>query len=254
MLDILKILFCTPFLLYSCYSDIKTRRVSNKLWLVMLALGSVFVVYDTWNYGLSYLFWIFISTGLTFVFVYFLFQFGVFGGADAKSLIVLSIIFPVYPDFIIFNSVFPIHDPLFFFRDFFSFGIFENAVLLTIVVPLGLAFYNLSKMGMHIDKPLYAFIGYKTKISELSQKSHIKLIEGFEIENNEFKFFFKRGGLELDEEVINNLKNASAKNLINNDVWVTPGLPFMIPITLGFFVAAFYGDLITELTKYILFS
>jgi len=139
------------------------------------------------------------------------------------------------------------------FKDFFAFGIFENAVLLTIVVPLGLAFYNVSKMGLHIDKPFYAFIGYKTKISELSQKRHIKLIEGFEFTNNEFKFYFKRGGVELDEEVINELKNALEKDLIKDDVWVTPGLPFMIPITLGFFVSAFYGDLITELTKYILF-
>jgi len=250
----LKILFCTPFLLYSCYSDIKTRRVSNKLWLFMLALGSVFVVYDIWSYGIPYLVWIFISTSLTFAFVYILFQFGVFGGADAKSLIVLSIFFPVYPIFSIFNSDFPIHDPLPLFRDFFAFGIFENAVLLTIVVPLGLTFYNLSKMGSHIDKPLYAFIGYKTNISELSDKRHIKLIEGFEFKNNEFKFYFKRSGVQLDEEVIHELKNVSEKGLIKDDVWVTPGLPFMIPITLGFFVAAFYGDLITELTKYILLN
>ncbi len=254
MLDILKILFCTPFLLYSCYSDIKTRRVSNKLWLIMLAFGSVFAVYDIWNYGFPYLFWIIISTGFTFVFVYLLFQLGVFGGADAKSLIVLSIIFPVYPDFTIFNSAFPVHDPLPLFRDFFAFGIFENAVLLTIVVPLGLVLYNLSKLGLHIDKPLYAFIGYKTKISELSNKRQIKLIEAFENNNNELKFSFKRGGVELNEEVINELMNASEKDLIKDDVWVTPGLPFMIPITLGFYVAAFYGDLITGLTKYILFQ
>ena len=227
--------------------------MSNKLWLVMLALGSSFVVFDIWNHGFPYLVWILISTVLTFFFVYILFQLGVFGGADAKSLIVLSIIFPVYPDFIIFNSGFPIHDPLPFFRDFFAFGIFENAVLLTIVVPLCLAFYNLSKMGFHIDKPLYAFIGYKTRISELSDKQHIKLIEGFENIDNRIKFYFKRGGTELDEKVINELKIASEKGFIKDDVWVTPGLPFMIPITLGFFVTAFYGDLITELTKYILF-
>jgi preflagellin peptidase FlaK len=249
MLDILKILFCTPFLLYSCYSDIKTRRVTNKLWLMMLAIGSVFVVYDLWNYGFSYLFPIFRSSILTFIFVYILFQLGVFGGADAKSLIVLSIIFPVYPDF----SGFPIHDPLSIFRDYFAFGIFENAVVLTIVVPLCLVFYNLSKMGLHIDKPLYAFIGYKTKISELPDKRHIKLIEGFEKINNGIKFYFKRGGVEIDEEVIIELKNASEKGLIKDDVWVTPGLPFMIPITLGFFVAVIYGNLIFELTKYILF-
>ena len=80
------------------------------------------------------------------------------------------------------------------------------------------------------------------------------MIEGFEKDNNNgIKFYFKRGGTELDEEVINELKNAMEKDLIKDDIWVTPGLPFMIPITLGFFVAAFYGDLITELTKYILF-
>ncbi|MCX9083248.1 MAG: prepilin peptidase [Candidatus Methanoperedens sp.] len=254
MLDILKIIFLTPFLLYSCISDIKTRRVPNKLWVVMLSLGSVFIVYDVWSYGLNYLIWMIISTVLTFAFVYILFQFGVFGGADAKSLITLSIIFPVYPNFILFNSDFPLHDPLPIFNSLFAFGIFENAVLLTIVVPLGLALYNVSKMGVNIDKPLYAFIGYKTKISELSQKKHIKLIEYFEIADNEIKFFFKRGGVEIDEKVINKLKNAQKKGLIKDDIWVTPGLPFMIPITLGFFAAAFYGDLITELTKYILFN
>lgn len=254
MLDILKILFCTPFLLYSCYSDIKTRRVTNKLWQLMLALGSVFVIYDILSYGIPYLFWIIISTCLTFGFVYILFQFGIFGGADAKSLIVLSIFFPVYPDFKIFDSIFPIHAPLPFFRDFFAFGVFENAVILTVVVPISLALYNISKMGMNIDKPLYSFIGYKTKISELSNKRHIKLIEDFEIINKEVKFYFKRGGLELDEEIIYELRSASKKGLIKDEVWVTPGLPFMIPITLGFFMAVFYGDLITELTKYIILN
>lgn len=174
-------------------------------------------------------------------------------GADAKSLIVLSLILPSYPEISISGYDFPLNRPLPLFRDFFAFGIFENAVVLTIVVPLCLALYNISKMGLNIDKPLYIFIGYKTRISELSNKRHIKMIEGFEMINNRINFYFKRGGLELDDKVINDLKNFSEKSLIK-DVWVTPGLPFMIPITLGFFVAAFYGDLITELTKYILFN
>ena len=94
MLDILKILFCTPFLLYSCYSDIKTRRVTNNLWLIMLGGSVFFVLYDILTYGFSYLQHLFISAGLIFVFAYILFQLGTFGGADAKSLIVLSIILP----------------------------------------------------------------------------------------------------------------------------------------------------------------
>jgi preflagellin peptidase FlaK len=55
MLDILKILFCTPFLLYACYSDLKKRRVTNDVWLIMLAGSIFFILYDTSKYGLSYL-------------------------------------------------------------------------------------------------------------------------------------------------------------------------------------------------------
>ena len=77
------------------------------------------------------------------------------------------------------------------------------------------------------------------------------MIEGFEKINDKVKFYFKRGGLEIDDNVMSELKKMSDKGLIK-DIWVTPGLPFMIPITLGFYVSIFYGDLITELTKYII--
>lgn len=248
MLDILKIIFCTPFLLYSCYSDIKTRRVSNNVWLMMLAGGIFFVLYDISTYGVAYLPRLLISAGFIFVFVYILFQFGIFGGADAKSLIVLSIILPAYPKLEAFSYTFPLNEPII---DLFAFGIFGNAVLLTIVVPVGLAVYNVMKMGIHIDNPLYIFIGYKSKISELANK-HIKLIQNFEVVNDEVRFSFKRGGVEINDELILELKALSERGLIKNDVWVTPGLPFMIPITLGFFVAVFYGDLIFKLTKYLI--
>ena len=248
MLDILKIIFCIPFLIYSCYSDIKTRRVSNNVWLVMLTGAIFFVLYDISTHGAAYLPRLIISAGFIFVFVYILFQLGVFGGADAKSLIVLSIILPIYPKLQAYGYAFPLNKPLI---DLFAFGIFGNAVLLTVVVPIGLALYNIMKMGLHIENPLYIFIGYRAKISELANK-HIKLIQNFEVINGEVKFHFKRGGVEIDEKLISELKALSEKGLIKEEVWVTPGLPFMIPITLGFFVAVFYGDLITEFTKYLI--
>jgi preflagellin peptidase FlaK len=248
MLDIIKILFCIPFLIYSCYSDIKTRRVINDLWLIMLAGSVFFILFDISVYGFSYLARLFFSAGIIFLFVYILFQLGTFGGADAKLLIVLSIIFPTYPAFSSFGYNFPLNKPII---NLFAFGIFGNAVLLTIVVPLGLAIYNLSKMGFNIDNPLYMFVGYKSKISDLANK-HIKLIQNFEVINGEAKFHFKRGGVEINEKTINELKILLQKGLIEDDIWVTPGLPFMIPITLGFFVAVLYGDMITELTKYLI--
>jgi len=250
MLDILKILFCIPFLIYSCYSDIKTRRVSNNVWLVMLTGGAFFVLYNIWYNGLSYLQPLFISAGFIFVFVYLLFQFGTFGGADAKLLIVLSIIIPSYPVIHAFGYVFPLNEPLI---DLFALGIFGNAVLMTIVVPIGLAFYNITRLGLSIDNPLYIFIGYKSKISNLAGK-HVKMIQNYEVIDGEVKFHFRRGGLEIDDRMIHELKSLADKGLIKDEIWVTPGLPFMIPITTGFFVAIVYGDLIFELTKYIILN
>jgi preflagellin peptidase FlaK len=246
LVDILKIIFCTPFLIYSCYSDIKTRRVSNMLWLIMLTGGGFFVLNDILTFGIAYILRLIISAALIFAFVYILFQFGTFGGADAKSLIVLSIILPAYPEFQAFGHTLPLNKPLI---DLFAFGIFGNAVLLTIVVPIALAIYNLTKMGLHIDKPFYIFVGYKSSISELANK-HIKMIQDIEVVDGKIKFYFKRGGVEINGEKIKELKNLSEKGLIKDEIWVTPGLPFMIPITLGFFVAALYGDLIFELTKF----
>jgi preflagellin peptidase FlaK len=248
MLDILKILFCIPFLLYSCYSDIKTRRVTNKLWVAMLTGCMFFVFYDIMTKGIPYLMHLFISAGLIFVLVYVLFQMGTFGGADAKSLIVISIILPTYPEFSAFGYHFPLNEPLI---DLFSFGILGNAVLLTVIVPLGLAAYNIFRMGLHIDNPLYIFIGYKSSISDLADK-HIKLIQSYEKDNGQIKFRFKRGGMDINDSVISDLKALLEKGLIKDEVWVTPGLPFMIPITLGFFVCLSYGDMITELTKYLI--
>ncbi len=247
MLDILKMIFCIPFLIYSCYSDIKTRSVTNKLWLIML-IGSVFfVLYDISKDGVSYFLRLLISAGSIFIFVYILFQLGTFGGADAKSLIVLSIIFPSYPKLYILEYIFPLNKPVI---DLFAIGIFGNALLLTIAVPIGLAIFNITKMGSQIDKPAYIFIGYKCKISELNNK-HIRLIQNFEYVNGAIKFYFNRSGLETNDKIISELKNLSKKGLIKDEIWVTPGLPFMIPITLGFFVAVFYGDLLTELIKYL---
>ncbi len=104
-----------------------------------------------------------------------------------------------------------------------------------------------------MDKPLFMFLGYKIKISGLDEKKHIRLIQDLEYDNKGIRFIFKRGGRELDEGLIHKLKDLAKKDLIEDQVWVTPGLPFMIPITLGFFVAVFYGDIIIELTKYLIY-
>ncbi|MBW6517119.1 MAG: prepilin peptidase [ANME-2 cluster archaeon] len=248
VIELLKVLYCSPFLLYSCYTDIRTRRVSNQVWKLMLMGVALFVANDIMRGGIPTLVSLLISAVIIYIFVYVIFQLGGFGGADAKSLIVLSILFPVYPQIQVSGTYFPLQGvPLI---GLFAFSVFGNAVLLTVVVPLGMLAYNLFtlKPGEILQRPAYLFVGFKTDISRLSGR-HIKLIEEYSLSDGKIHTRFRRNGVRIDNEIVGKLEEYAAWELIPRRVWVTPGLPFMIPITLGFFVAVFFGDLIFHLTK-----
>jgi len=244
MIEILKILFTMPFLLYSCYTDLKARRVSNQLWKYMLGSGSVFVIYEIFTGGIPYLKALFLSGVIVFVSIYILFQFGAFGGGDAKGLIVLSILFPLYPIFQFSGETYPLLGrPLI---GLFTFTVLENALLLTILVPLGMFGYNLLHFSREmLKKPLYMFIGYRTEVSSLKNKEHLALLEKLEIdERGSVKKRLARTGLDFDANQKPELEEYVKKGLIGKEIWVTPGLPFMLSITGGFITAVVFGDLI----------
>jgi len=55
---------------------------------------------------------------------------------------------------------------------------------------------------------------------------------------------FSFGGVEIDEETVKRLKEYAAEGKIEDEVWVTPELPFMLFITAGFFISVVCGNLI----------
>jgi archaeal preflagellin peptidase FlaK len=244
MIEILKILFTMPFLLYSCYTDLKARRVSNQVWKCMLGSGSVFIIYEIFTGGVPYLKALFLSGVIVFVSVYVLFQLGAFGGGDAKGLIVLSILFPLYPIFNFSGEIYPLLGrPLI---GLFTFTVLGNALLLTILVPLGMFCYNLLHYSPEmLKKPLYMFIGFRAEVSSLKNKEHLALLEKFEVdEHGGLRKKLARTGLDFDANQRPELEEYLKKGLIGKEVWVTPGLPFMLSITGGFITAVIYGDLI----------
>lgn len=248
MIGLLKVLFFMPFLFYSCYSDLKTRRVPNKLWSLMLAPGSVFIIYDLITDGLSHLVHLGFSFVFIFIFMYILFSLNAFGGADAKLMMIISVIVPAFPVIDIFGYNLPMQSipPI----NLFAFSVFGNSVILTVIVPIGLFIYNLIKEPPDeiFNKPWYMFLGYKTSVYELLP-GHIRLLEKYEESENGVKTKFSRGGKKVDSDTIGTLRNYAEKDLINDQIWVTPGLPFMIPITAGFLTAVVYGDLIFYFTS-----
>ncbi|WP_319506506.1 A24 family peptidase C-terminal domain-containing protein [uncultured Methanolobus sp.] len=246
MIEILKVLACMPFLLYACYADIKTRRVVNEVWVMMFGVGFIFIMYDLMTYGFPYLIRNILSFIFIFAFVYMLFQFGAFGGADAKVLMVISLIIPTYPMITIGSTSFPLDGvPLI---NLFAFSVFGNSIILTVIVPIGLFMYNLIKNPSEsLKRPFYMFIGYITPISKL-EKGHFRMIESYNRTKTGIEFKFARSGTELTSNVISELKRYQKEGKVKDGVWITPGLPFMIPITAGFITAVVFGDLIFYLT------
>jgi len=247
MMEILKVLACMPFLLYACYSDIKSRRVVNEVWVAMFGVCYIFILYDFMALGIPYLIRNLLTFAFIYLFVYVLFQLGAFGGADAKALMVISLIVPTFPAITLFDTSLPLQGiPLI---DVFAFSVFGNSIILTVVVPLGLFIYNLlhNPLRETLRRPLYMFIGYRTPVSRLGN-DHIRMIESYKETEEGIKFSFTRAGTELTSNVVAQLNRQVRAGRMDDSVWVTPGLPFMIPITAGFITAVVFGDLIFYLT------
>lgn len=245
MLDIgvMRILGCIPFLLYACYSDLKIRRVSNQVWVPMMGIGVVLAFLDFIDHGLISLLNFGLSVVPLSVFVYMLFRTGAFGGADAKAIIALSIVVPTFPSIGLLGHSLPLAGipPL----NLFAFSTFVNAIILTSVVPLSIFIYNLVHLnrGELTERPAYLFLGYKSKISELKDRRHVMLMENYIEQDDGVIRKFSRRGITIDGEVVGTLQRFVKEGKIPEKVWITPRLPFMISLTLGFITAVLYGDL-----------
>ena len=235
MLNIIRILVCIPFLLYACYSDLRIRKVPNRTWHLMIIIGIILAFMDILNQGIGFLVRFSLSVIFFSAFAYMLFRIKVLGGADAKAIIALSIAIPTFP--LVPLKGIP-------FLNLFVFSVFGNAILLMLIVPLLIFFYNLTQLSRdEVKERLFcSFLGYKSKISELRNR-HIKLIESYtEQDGNIIRRFVPRG-VDTDDETMRRLQQFAKDRKIPDKVWVTPGLPFMIPLTLGFIIALVYGDL-----------
>lgn len=141
MIETLKVIVCLAFLVYASYLDLRTRRIPNKVWTMMLVAGSFCIVPEIFMYGQEYLVRILLSFVSATIIMILLFRLKAFGGADAKALIVISVLFPM---------------------DLFAFQVFMNAVIISVLVPIYLFLRNLmhSPIREMIRKPTSTIIGY----------------------------------------------------------------------------------------------
>jgi preflagellin peptidase FlaK len=231
--------------------------VPNKLWLLMIAVGIPIAVYNIFIYGIPFFIRFIFSIFFTFVLSYLFFRFYLFGGADAKCLIGISVLIPMHPGNT-FMTIAPFP---------FAITTLLNAAIVSLIIPLSIFFYNLLNLRpKELRENLgSAFIGYKLPIDALTDtdvnNKHVRLVHLYEDEvddeeveggRGDLRRKFVFGGVETDKEVVERLKKYHAQEKIGEEVWVTPELPFMLFITSGFFISLFYGNLIFHILSYFL--
>jgi preflagellin peptidase FlaK len=235
---------------YASIRDIRERRVPFKTWYPMLVAGLPFTALFyvlLWDWGDLHMVLYFLTLTLLFSFLFYLFaRFGLFGGADAWALIFIAVLIPAFP-------VIPLLGlpPL----GFFPFSVLVNAVLLNLITPLGIFFFNV-KEGNQAPFP-YRFLGFPVEGDRISESSGFVMEEITEEGDRLHRRFFgireSLRGMTSGEGRVYTLamrRNPEAYTREHDlyqragRVWISYGVPFIVPITAGYLTALIFGDII----------
>jgi len=229
-LNISRLILGIIILSYASYTDLKTRMASNILWVIMGTIGAILlaVEYLTGNIT-NPIILIFIPIMIFLVYIFFQMRL-LFGGADAKALMALAILVPIQP---IINNL-PILGISYMPA---SWTIFSNSLIIFLFIPLALLFYNLAKGNPKLP---HAFLGYKMKLTEARNKFVWPLEK---LENGKTRLVMRPKGFDTQEE-LDEFEKQGIK-----EIWVTPKIPFMIPLLAGFIFTFIFGDILYSLMQ-----
>ncbi len=159
------------------------------------------------------------------------------GGADAKALLSLAILFPVYPAL----GGFPLlHGDTGTAQLFFPFAfvILINAAIMTALMPIVFLSRNIASREMKFPQSL---LGYRAEHSQLKGK-HVWLME--RMEGGEHVIYARpKRDEDLDKEVDLLVKSGRTR------LWITPKIPFIVPMLASLVFSAVIGNLIFLLTS-----
>ena len=154
------------------------------------------------------------------------------GGADAKALIALSIMFPFYP---VISSlpVLSIGTDAVQVLFPFAFSVLINAAILVVFLPVLFLLRNVAKRDVRFPQMA---LGYRMEIDRAG-RSFVWLMET--VDNGSLVY---RSRPKRHEDMKGELDKLRAHGL--ERVWVTPKIPFIIPISASFLFTVVVGNLL----------
>ena len=219
MLDLIRLIMGVLLLSYASYTDWKFRKVDNKIWIIMGLGGFMLILLSDFDI------WILLPIFTMIVIAFIIYILNMFGGADIKAIIAISILTPLWPEL----DIIPYKSSPYFF----PLVIFINSLILFLAIPLYYCIYNITKRNCEWP---YCFLGYKMNAQKAKNK-HVWPMETIKNGKN-YKTIFPA-------------KNQKIENFGNTMIWVTPKIPFIIPLLAGFIISFIIGDILSLTWKLI---
>jgi len=262
-------LYIFPFIELEEKADLRQGIITPSMWYGLIVIGFTGVSILLYYGGGGFFTLTLLGTAVFVLLVYLMYFTGlIFGGADAKGMMAITLLVPFYPEISIF--------PLFVteveaIQLVFTFPV----VILTLSVvsfaflPLAMAVHNLTRGD--IGKPM--FLGYRMALTEiperyvwLMEKPQYKYVPNIKL----MTMVGETSGMErwLKEQMFTGeirtvyfpTKNASESLELDlailkrggkDEVWVTPKIPFMVAILAGYFISFIFGNLLFGLMDWI---
>ncbi|WP_292517291.1 A24 family peptidase C-terminal domain-containing protein [Methanoculleus sp.] len=241
-------------LIYASVLDARERRVPHRTWRPALAIAIpaaiwiyALVFLADWHAAAGYLILVAVFCGF-----FYLFQaVNLFGGADAYALIIITACIPFFP-FDPYLGTPPL--------GFFPFTVLTNAVLINIAAPIAILAKNLLE-GNRAPLPCL-FLGFPVDGKRIQNEFGF-VMEDIEEEDGRLTRRFI-GFTESLGRMVRGERRLYTKDLRLHPedyqrelalyrkagrVWISYGIPFIIPITAGFLTALLMGDILFVIMK-----
>ena len=243
----------TTLLGYSAYSDLRTREVSNRVWITYLPTASIILGLRLFT-NPQLLIISLTSIGLMACLSFAMFYIGLFGGADCKAFICLSIALPTYPFHFewLLGSVNPIFPLTVLYTTYF---LSLSTILHIVAKNLDWKYKKRQDLFKDLEetslskRAIALLTGYKTNFETLRQKVYLYPME--EVSRDPTRPYrrlrlFTSAETDRDELVRKLGESLSASE--KGEVWVTPGMPLLLFALAALILNAFVGDILLWIT------
>jgi len=217
----IRILLALVMLSSATIIDIRKREISDIMWIVFGAISGILLFFEPDLIEAAF------GVGFSLIvapLVLILWRFGLFGGADALGLIVLSALAPMAT--LSDSAISP-------------FSILVNSALLS-VSPMIINFIRNSVLILRKKDIFHDF-------DETKSKKIFAMFLGYRSKNPKYSFSLETQVGKKKRLNITLHHSDTAEYCTTPDTWVTPGLPFMIFILGGFIIQLLFGDVILRL-------